>query len=170
MDATTRRPLPPQLQALQQRWQALQPRERSALQLGAAALALLLLWLLALQPALRTLRETPPKLAQAEEQLQQMRRMAQESRALKDLPPVPRAQAEQALKASTERLGGSAQLQVSGDRATLQLRGISPEQLQTWLAEARSAARARTVEAQMQRTPAGYNGVIVLALDDGAGP
>ncbi|MGM9513592.1 type II secretion system protein GspM [Roseateles sp. DB2] len=170
MDAPTRRPLPPQLQLLQQRWQALQPRERSALLLAGIALAALLLWLMALQPALRTLRETPPRLAQAEEQLQQMRRLAQESQALKDLPPVPPAQAEQALKASTERLGGSAQLQVSGDRATLQLRNISPEQLQNWLAEARSAARARTVEAQMQRSPSGYNGVIVLALDGGAAP
>jgi len=170
MDAPTPRPLPPQLQALQQHWQALQPRERSALQLAAVALAVLLLWLLALQPALRSLRDTPPRLAQAEEQLQQMRRLAQESKALKDLPPVPRPQAEQALKASTERLGANAQLQLSGDRATLQLRGLSPEQLQTWLAEARSAARARTVEAQLQRTPSGYNGVIVLALDGGANP
>ncbi len=170
MDAQSRRPLPPQLQALQQQWQGLQPRERAALQLAAFALAVLLVWLVALRPALRSLKDTPPRLAQAEEQLQQMRRLAQESKALKDLPPVPAAQAAAALKASTERLGSAAQLQVSGDRATLQMRNISPEQLQAWLAEARSAARARTIEAQMQRTPAGYNGVIVLTLDGGAAP
>lgn len=170
MDAPNRRPLPPQLQALQQQWQALSPRDRAALQVAGVALVVLLLWLVALQPALRTLRDTPPRLAQAEEQLQQMRRMAQDSQLLKDLPPVPVAQAEQALKASTERLGGSGILQLNGDRATLQLRNITPEQLQAWLAEARSAARARTVEAQLQRAPNGYNGVIVLALDGGAAP
>ena len=33
-----------------------------------------------------------------------------------------------------------------------------------WLSEARSAARAKPVEAQLTRTPNGFNGTVVVAL------
>jgi general secretion pathway protein M len=36
--------------------------------------------------------------------------------------------------------------------------------LQAWLTEVRSAARARPVEAQLQRGPTGFSGSIVLSL------
>lgn len=151
-------------------WQALAPRERLAAQAGFTALALLLTWLLLLAPALRTLSQAPAKRAQLEAQLQQMQAMALEARELRAQPPVPAAQALAALQASSERLGTNARLVVTGERATLSLTGISPEALQAWLAEVRSAARARPLEAQLQRGPKGFNGSIILTLGGGVNP
>lgn len=150
------------------RWQSFNERERIALTVGAAALLLLLLWAVLLSPALRTLRQAPAQLAQLDSQLQEMRRLADESRALRALPPVPGAQAAQALQAASERMGEGAGLSITGERAVLSLKHVSPEALQAWLGEVRSAARARPVEATLQRGSDGfYSGNIVLALGGG---
>ena len=54
---------------------------------------------------------------------------------------------------------------MQSDRATLTLvTGVAPEALRAWLTEARSGARARPVEAQLQRGPLGYTGTISLTL------
>lgn len=151
-------------------WQHMAPRERLAAQVGLGALVLLLTWLLLLAPALRTLREAPAKRAQLEAQLQEMQAMALEARELRAQPPVSGAQALTALQAASDHLGSSARLVVTGERATLNLTGISPEALQAWLVEVRSAARARPVEAQLQRGPKGFNGSIVLVLGSGVNP
>lgn len=155
-------------QQLRGHWQGLGARERQLLQLAGAALALLLLWSLLLAPALRVLRQAPAQLAQLDGQLQQMQALALEARELRALPPVPPAQARQALEAASAHLGSAARLNISGDRAVLSLSGVSSEALQTWLGEVRSAARARPVEASLQRGPAGYSGTLVLALGSGA--
>ena len=52
-------------------WQTRAPRERLAIAAMAAAVAVLLVWLIAVQPALRTLRETPAELDRLDGQLQQ---------------------------------------------------------------------------------------------------
>lgn len=145
-------------------WQQMAPRERLAVQFGLGAVAVLLVWLILLAPALRTLQQAPAKRAQLEAQLQEMQAMALEARELRALAPVPAAQARAALQAASDHLGNNARLVVTGERATLSLSGISPEALQAWLVEVRSAARARPVEAQLQRGPKGFNGSIVLAL------
>lgn len=155
-------------QQLRGHWQALGARERQLLQLAGAALALLLLWTLLLAPALRVLRQAPVQLAQLDGQLQQMQALALEARELRAQPAVPPAQARQALEAASAHLGSAARLNISGDRAVLSLSGVSSEALQTWLGEARNAARARPVEASLQRGPAGYSGTLVLALGAGA--
>jgi general secretion pathway protein M len=49
----------------------------------------------------------------------------------------------------------------------LTLNGVSGEQLRSWLAEARSGARARPVEAQLSRGPQGYTGTLVVSLGTG---
>ncbi len=145
-------------------WQQMAPRERLAAQVGIGALAVLLIWLLLLAPALRTLQQAPAKRVQLEAQLQDMQAMALEARELRALAPVPAAQARAALQAASDHLGSNARLVVTGERATLSLSGVSPEALQAWLVEVRSAARARPVEAQLQRGPSGFSGSIVLAL------
>ena len=145
-------------------WQVMAPRERLVAQIGLAALALLLTWLLLLAPALRTAQQAPIKRSQLEAQLQDMQAMALEARELRAQPPVPAAQALAALQAASDHLGGNARLVVTGERATLKLTGISPEALQAWLAEVRSAARARPVEAQLQRGANGFSGSIVLLV------
>lgn len=148
----------------QAHWQALGERERLALGGVGALLGLLLAWSLLLAPALRTLRTAPVELEKLELELQQMQAQAQEARVLRAAPEVPPAQAQAALAASVEHLGSSARLNLTGDRAVVTLNGITPEKLQTWLAEVRSAARARPVEAQLTRGSQGYAGTLVLTL------
>jgi general secretion pathway protein M len=148
-------------------WQTLAPRERVGAGAALALIALALLWLVALAPALRTLRNAPAQLDQLDAQLAQMQRLALEARSLKGSTPVASAQAAAALRAATERLGGVARLQVVGDRATLTLNGVSGEALRQWLAEARSAARARPVEAQLARAAQGFSGTLVVSFGGG---
>lgn len=149
-------------------WRRLAPRERLGLTLAAAALGLLVVVLVAINPALRTLREAPPRLAQLDAELAQMQAWAAEARQLQQLPAQKLAQAPAALQAATDFLGPEAQLQLQGDRATLRFRRLSGEQLAGWLAEVRRAARARPVEAQWQRDSDGsYQGSLVLQLAGG---
>lgn len=150
------------------RWQALSPRDRLALSLGAGALGVLLLWLFAVQPALRTVREVPAQIDAVDAQLQAMRALAAETSGLRGATPVSQAQAVAALQAATERLGSKGKLSVQGDRATLTLNAADTESLRTWLELARSAARARPVEAQLSRGPAGYTGTLVVSVGGGA--
>lgn len=145
-------------------WQALGERERVALAAIAVLLGLLLAWSLLLAPALRTLKNAPVELEKVELQLQQMQAQAQEARTLRAAPAVPPAQAQAALTASVAHLGTAARLNMAGDRAVVSLTGVSPEMLQGWLGEVRSAARARPVEAQLTRGPKGYSGTLVLSL------
>jgi general secretion pathway protein M len=162
------------LQALRQEWQtrwtAMAPRER---QLATAAFWLALLTVLVMvgvRPALKTLRETPAQLQEVDAQLDDMKRLAEESQALRQRPPVPPAQAQAALKSATDRLGPAGRLTVQGDRATLTLTKVPGDALASWLEDARSAARVKPVEAGlMQVEPGVYSGHIVVTLGPGAG-
>ena len=158
----------PRVEALQSRWSRLEARERGGLLLAGAALLLLLVVLIFVNPALKTLREAPARLAELDSQLAQMQGWAAEAKRLQQLPPVSPAQAAAALQAATDYLGPEARLSLQGERATLQFNNLAGEQLGAWLAEVRSAARARPVEAQLQRGPRGYGGSITLSLASGA--
>ena len=125
---------------------------------------MLLVWLIAVQPALRTLRETPAELDRLDAQWQQMQVAASESAALRSASPVPPAQANEALRAATERLGGKGKIALQGDRAVLTFSGLPFEALRNWLGEVRSAARARPVEAQLLKGASGYSGSISITL------
>jgi general secretion pathway protein M len=151
-------------QQLAQRWRALAPRERQIIGVAATLVGALLVWMLAIRPAWQTVRDAPTQLEVLDARLQHMRRLAMESRELRAAAPVSAAQAVLGLKTATERLGAQASIAVVGDRATLTLNGVSGSQLMAWLAEARTAARARPVEAQLTRGPQGYAGTIVVAL------
>lgn len=148
-----------------QRWNQFAPRERLAL---AAAIALILIYVvfsIAVLPAWRNVSAAPQTLDQLEAQLQQMQRLASESRTLRAAPPVSPGQAVSALKSATDRLGGKARLAIAGDRATLALTGVSGEGLKGWLSEVRSAARARVIDAQLTRSGAqGFSGTIMVTL------
>ncbi len=146
-------------------WRARTPRERQAVALVGLILAVFVVWSLLVQPALTTARTAPAQLDQLDAQYQQMQRIATESTALRAAPRVAPSQAQAALKAATDRLGERGRLVLQGDRATLTLStGVSPEALRGWLAEVRSGARARPVEAQLQRGALGYTGTIGVTL------
>ena len=96
--------------------------------------------------------------------MQWIQASAAEVKTLRAIAPVSSSQANAALKAATDRLGDRAKLSVQGDRATLTLTNVSTEALRSWLNEARSAARARPIEASLARAPQGYSGTLVMTL------
>ena len=145
-------------------WRARAPRERVALALVATLLLVTIVWLALVAPALTTLRSAPRQLDALDAQLQQMRSMAAEVRDLRNTTPVPAAQAGLAIKAAAERHGDKVRLSLQADRAMVTLINASPEQLRALLVEVRTAARARPVEAQLNRVPAGYSGTLVFNL------
>jgi general secretion pathway protein M len=154
---------------LSRRWEAMAPSERRAVSVAAGAVGLLLAWLIAVNPALSTLREAPKKLDRLDAQLQRMQRLSAEAKELRAAPPVPAAQAAQALQSATERLGNKVQLSLQGDNATLTINaGLTGDQLRGWLAEARSGARARPTQLRLTRGPEGYTGLVVVSLGGGA--
>ena len=160
--------LPPFLTAwsepLRATWRQLPPREQRLVWLMAALLGGLLLWLLALQPAWRTVRDAPAQISALESQLQAMQRAAGEARELRAAPALTSAQSAEGLSAASARLGDKGKLSLQGERAVLTLSGVSSQQLRAWLAEARSGARARPVEAQLMRGPQGYSGTVIVAV------
>jgi general secretion pathway protein M len=152
-------------------WTGRNPRERAGIALALAAIGAGLLWWLALAPALQTLRTAAPQAARLEAQLQAMRGLQAQAQALQAQPKMGREEALRALEAAVkQRLGGTAQLNVQGDRASLVLKGTSAEALAQWLAQARVNARALPTEARLQRSAAPgaagatWDGSMVLAL------
>ena len=141
-------------------WQARTPRERQLMALVGCVLGFFVVWSLFVQPALQTVRQAPAELDRLDAQLQRMQRVADESGALRATPRVAPSQAAQAMRAAAAQLGDRARLTLQGDRATLTLVGVDPEALRAFLVEARSGARARPNEAQLQRAAQGYTGSI----------
>lgn len=152
------------LQPLRAAWAARDARERRLVLLAAWVLGLFLLWSVALQPALRTLRDAPAKLDTLDAQLQQMQALAGDVRELRATPPLPRVQASAALKAASDRLGERGRLAEQGDRAVLTLVNASGEQLRSWLADVRASARARAVDINLTRSGQGLSGTVVVSL------
>lgn len=154
---------------LQSRWVTLSRREQHLLGWGAAVLLLAILWWVGIAPALRILHEAPAQQAALDAQWQRMQALQSEAQALQKLPRIPASTALQALQRSTqELLGTHAQLQISGERCTVTLKDVAPQELAAWLAQARSQARAIPVEAHWQRSAANaaptWSGTVVLTL------
>ena len=161
--STTPRPASPLAPVLAW-WRTLAARERQWLTVAGVIAVIGLVWLLAVQPAWRTLARAPAQLDTLELQLQTMQALAAEAQQLRSAPPVAPDQAAAALKSATDRLGDKAKLALQGERAVLTLNGVGTGALRDWLAEARAGARARPVEANLTRGAQGYSGTLVLAL------
>ena len=145
-------------------WNRLAVRERTGATIAAALLGIYVAFAVTVQPAWRTLRAAPAQLDALDVELQQMRRLAAEASELRATPPINPAQAAAALKAASDRLGDKARLSIQGERAVLTLNGVGTEQLRGWLAEVRSGARARPIEANLMRAGDGYNGTLVVSI------
>ena len=151
-------------QQLQARYAKLDTRERQMVLVIGVLLALLLVWLVLVRPAWKTLDEAPALRDQSDAQLLQVQAIAIEAKQLRSLPPVPQTVAEQVLKSATDNLGAKAKISVQGDRATLSVTGINGEDLRAWLIQARGGARARPIEASLTRAGDGYNGSLVVKI------
>jgi general secretion pathway protein M len=145
-------------------WKTLAQRERRLVGIAGAVLLLGLLYSLALLPAWRTLQSAPADHERLDALVQAMQQLAAETRQLRDVAPVGADQVVAALKAATDRLGAKGKLLLQGDRAILTVTAIEPSQLRDWLAEARTGARARPLEANLARAAQGLNGTVVLGL------
>lgn len=134
-------------------WVGLAPREQRMVSIAVALVLAALLWWVALAPALRTLGSAPAAHALLDAQLQQMTTLQAQARALQGQPRTPRDDALRALESSVrESLGPNAQLQVSGDGATVAVRTTPPDVLAQWLAQARGNARAVPREVHITRS------------------
>lgn len=161
-----------QLAALRATWATLAVRERRLIALAAALTVITLLWLLALSPALRTLRQAPEQRANLQAQAQQLQNLHDQAQSLQNLPRMPLEQALQALRSTTsQRLGEAAQVQAAGDQITIALRQAPAAALATWLADVRANARATPVQANLTRAddqapgaPVLWNGTLTLSL------
>ena len=78
-------------------WARLAPRERRLVALATSVVALALLWLLALSPALRTLRQAEVQRAELAAEAQRMQQLQSEAAALKALPKLGHDEAVRAL-------------------------------------------------------------------------
>ena len=146
-----------QAATLRARWQALAGRERRMVTVAATLVVLALTWWVLLAPALRTLSASSANHARLDAQLQQMTTLALQAKALQAQPRTSREDALRALETSVQqRLGANAQLQGAGagEGARITLRGVLPDTLAQWLAQARGNARAVPREMHLTRAQA----------------
>lgn len=110
-----------------------------------------------------------------------MQALQAQAQALQNIPQPRSADAKRKLQTSvTQTLGDTAQLQWSGERATLTLRNADAQALAQWLAQVRGNTQASTQEAHLTRsepsrtdappaTPR-WNGTLVLTLPGHSAP
>jgi general secretion pathway protein M len=141
-------------QALQTAWGQRSPREKQLLSVAAAALALTLVWLVALGPALRTWQQAPAKQAELDAQTRQMQQLQAQAQNLKKPSAISRAEALRWLESHIPTgLGSEAKWRLQGERLNVTLSGTTPAQLAAWLSQAREQAQALPVQAQLQQQP-----------------
>jgi general secretion pathway protein M len=158
------------------RWQALSPREQRGVSVLGALLAVLLFWSIAIAPALNTLRDSDNRRAQIGQQQAHMLALQSQAQALQARTPLSRDEALRTLQGLTP--SPQIQLNVQGERISVQLKAVPAPILANWLTQARNQAQALPVEAHLTRgnAPAAnsavvWDGSLVLNLPNrGAAP
>ena len=153
------------LTQLKARWHSISPREQRLL-LGALALVVgALLWWVALAPALSALRTAPAQQRLLDAQLQKMLSLQARAKAMQAQNRLSSEEARRLLETSVKPFGAGTQLSVIGERASLSLKGVSPDALAQWLTQVRINARTVPQEARLQRNPTGnWDATLVLSL------
>lgn len=131
------------------RWQALRPREQRGVSLLGALLSVLLFWSLAVAPAINTLRDSDNRRAQIGKQQAHMLALQNQAQVLQTRTPLSRVEALRNLQSLTP--SPQIQLNVQGERVSVQLKAVPAPILANWLAQARSQAQALPVEAHLTR-------------------
>ncbi|MDP3761732.1 MAG: type II secretion system protein GspM [Ramlibacter sp.] len=154
------------MEMLRARWEGLRPREQAMVAAAAAAVAAALVWLVALGPAVSTLRGAEEQRRALDTQLQHMRSLQVQAQALQSQPKLGYDEALRLLEQSVrQRLGATARMVVVGERVNITLTGTAPDALAQWLTQARVNARALPSEARLYRNPGGlWEGTLVLTL------
>ena len=156
----------PQVQALRARWGALAPREKWMVATGTAVVLFGIVWMIAIGPALATLRTAQEQRRTLDMQVQRMLNLQAQAQSLQAQPKIGRDEALRQLELSArQKLGTTARLVVSGDRVTITLAGTQADALAQWLTQARTAARTLPGEAHLTRNAGGtWEGTLVLTL------
>jgi general secretion pathway protein M len=131
------------------RWQALSPREQRGVWVLGAWLGVLLFWSIAIAPALNTLRDSDNRRAQISQQQAHMLTLQTQAQSLQTRTPLSRDEALRNLQGLTP--GPQIQLNVQGERVSVQLKAVPAPTLANWLAQARSQAQALPLEAHLTR-------------------
>lgn len=135
-------------------WDRMAPRERRMVGFAAWGVGLVLLWWVALGPAITTLRKAPAQHAELDAQLATMQVLAATAEQLRDqnnAPTPSRSAAQSSLEQATKALGDTAQISIQGDKAILSLRGTPAHAVAAWLNQVRVNARVVPVNAQLER-------------------
>jgi general secretion pathway protein M len=153
-------------QLLRARWAALAPREQALVAAAVTLVSLALLWWVALAPALATLRSADAQHRTLDNQLQHMRRLQAQAKAMQSQPRQSRDESLRQLEATIrQQLGVSARYSIAGDRVTITLANTPAAALAQWLSQVRTNARAIPGEARLTRNATGgWDGTLVLAL------
>lgn len=148
------------------RWQALSPRERRSLTLLLALLGVILFWLIAIAPAMNTLRDSAQRRTQLAQQQSHMLALQAQAQALTTRTPLSRDAALRSLQGLTP--GQQIQLTPQGDRVTAQLKAVPAATLAHWLTQVRTQAQALPIEAHLTRGSSTdavvWEGSLVLSL------
>jgi general secretion pathway protein M len=133
---------------------------------AATGVVVALVWMVALGPALSTLRSAEAQRRALDTQLQHMRSLQAQAQALQSQPKLSYDEALRLLEQSVQqRLGATARMVVVGERVNITLTGTAPDALAQWLTQARVNARALPSEARLNRNPGGlWEGTLVLTL------
>ncbi len=153
--------------AIRDRWDALAARERRLVGVAAVLVAAALVWWLALAPALATLRGAEQQHQTLDAQLQYMLAQKAEAIALQAQTRAGGEDPRRALEASLKQaFGAQASVQVAGERATVNVKGVSSGALANWLVDVRANARLLPAEVRLLRsgapTPELWDGSLVL--------
>ena len=134
---------------LRARLQALSPREQRSLALVASALGLVVVWLIAVAPALNALEESSQRRTQLTQQHAHLLGLQAKAQSLQKQTPLSRDEALRRLQSTM--LTPGMQLNVQGERVSLQLKAVPASALAQWLTQARTQAQALPLEAHLTR-------------------
>lgn len=165
------------LAPMRNRWQTLGAREQTLVRSALILAALALVWWVGIAPALKTLKDAQTQQSALAADLDKMQRLRAQALAIQAQPKIDRGEAVRTLEALVrQRLGPTAQLSVSGDRATLTLRNAPAGELAQWLSQVRVNARAVPSEVRLVRSASAassptaptaastWDGTLVLSL------
>lgn len=146
-------------------WRQLKMSERRLILAAFWVILVALMWLLAIAPALKILKDAPEQHRALDAKLQSMRALSIEAKTLQSQPKLGLDEAQKALQSTvSQRFGSAAQLNLSGERATLTLKNANPQELAQWLTQSRVNARALPSEAKLNKIGDGWDGTLVLNL------
>jgi general secretion pathway protein M len=154
------------LALLQARWNALGAREQRALRLAGYAIAALLVWSIALAPALRSLGSAEAQNTQLANATERMPALQARAKALQARPLVSHQEGLAALRAATAPMGKAATTQVLGEQATLTLKQARAQDVAALLAPEAGSLSSPT-EVHLQRDASSdprWSGTLVFHL------